>query len=181
MSRIASAPVAIPSGVEINLDGQNVFVKGPKGELRMAAHELVRMEREDGQFRVFSRKDSKEAVALAGTIRALVNNMVQGVTNGFEKKLEINGVGYRAQAQNEGKGQKLNLTLGVSHPVVYDVPQGISVETPSQTEIVVRGADKQQVGQVAAEIRAFRPPEPYKGKGVKYADEHIVRKQAKKK
>ena len=177
MSRIAKAPVAIPSGVEVNLDGQNVSVKGPKGELRIAAHELVKVEREDGEFRFSSRKDSKEAVALAGTIRALVNNMVQGVTNGFEKRLEINGVGYRAQAQ----GQKLNLTLGFSHPVVYDVPQGISVETPTQTEIVVKGADKQKVGQVAAEIRAFRPPEPYKGKGIRYSDEHVVRKQAKKK
>lgn len=177
MSRIANAPVAIPSGVELSLDGQNVSVKGPNGQLNVAAHQLVRVEKEDGQFRVYTRKDSKEAVALAGTIRALVNNMVQGVTKGFERRLEITGVGYRAQAQ----GQKLNLTLGFSHPVVYDIPAGITVETPTQTEVVVKGADKQQVGQVAAEIRAFRPPEPYKGKGVRYSDERIIRKQAKKK
>jgi len=177
MSRIANAPVAIPSGVELALDGQNISVKGPKGEMRIAAHELVGVEQEDGVCRVSARSDSKAAMALAGTTRALVNNMVQGVTNGFEKKLEINGVGYRAQ----GQGQKLNLTLGFSHPVVYDVPEGVTVETPTQTEIVVRGADKQQVGQVAAEIRAFRPPEPYKGKGIRYSDEHVVRKQAKKK
>jgi large subunit ribosomal protein L6 len=177
MSRIANVPVSIPAGVQLNLDGQNISVKGPNGELRIAAHELVRLEQEDGQFKVYSRKDSKEAVALAGTTRALVNNMVQGVTNGFERRLEIIGVGYRAQAQ----GQKLNLTLGFSHPVVYDVPEGVTVETPTQTEIVVKGADKQQVGHVAAEIRAYRPPEPYKGKGVRYSDEHVVRKQAKKK
>ena len=177
MSRIASAPVTIPSGVELSLQGQNVSVKGPNGQLQFSAHDLVRMEQEDGVFRVYSRQDSKAAVALAGTTRALVNNMVRGVSQGFEKRLEINGVGYRAQAQ----GQKLNLTLGFSHPVVYDLPEGITVETPTQTEIIVKGADKQQVGQVAAEIRAFRPPEPYKGKGIKYSDEHIVRKQAKKK
>ena len=177
MSRIANVPVSIPAGVQLNLEGQNISVKGPNGELRIAAHELVRLEQEDGQFKVYSRKDSKEAVALAGTTRALVNNMVQGVTNGFERRLEIIGVGYRAQAQ----GHKLNLTLGFSHPVVYDVPEGVTVETPTQTEIVVKGADKQQVGHVAAEIRAYRPPEPYKGKGVRYSDEHVVRKQAKKK
>lgn len=177
MSRIANAPVSIPSGVELKLDGQNVSVKGPKGELRMSAHELVAVEQEDGVFKVHSRVESKEAVALAGTTRALVNNMVNGVTSGFEKRLAINGVGYRAQAQ----GQNLNLTLGFSHPVVYKVPEGVSVETPAQTEIVVKGADKQQVGQVAAEIRAYRPPEPYKGKGIRYADEYVLRKQAKKK
>lgn len=177
MSRIANAPVTIPSGVELKLDGQNVSVKGPKGELRIAAHELVEVAQEDSVFKVRSRVDSKEAVALAGTTRALVNNMVNGVTNGFEKRLTIIGVGYRAQAQ----GQKLNLTLGFSHPVAYDVPEGVSVETPTQTEVVVRGADKQQVGQVAAEIRAYRPPEPYKGKGIRYADEYVLRKQAKKK
>lgn len=177
MSRIANWPVTIPSGVELNLDGQIVSVKGPKGELRISAHELVGMQQEDGEFKVHSRVDSKEAVALAGTTRALVNNMVNGVTNGFEKRLQINGVGYRAQAQ----GQTLNLTLGFSHPVVYQVPEGVSVETPTQTEIVIKGADKQQVGQVAAEIRAYRPPEPYKGKGIRYSDEHVLRKQAKKK
>jgi large subunit ribosomal protein L6 len=177
MSRIANAPVSIPSGVELTLEGQNVSVKGPKGELRISAHELVAVEQDEGVFKVRSRTDSKDAVALAGTTRALVNNMVQGVTSGFEKRLEIIGVGYRAQAQ----GQKLNLTLGFSHPVVYEVPQGVTVETPTQTEIVVKGVDKQQVGQVAAEIRSFRPPEPYKGKGVRYADEYVLRKQAKKK
>ncbi len=177
MSRIANAPVTIPSGVELKLDGQNVSVKGPKGELRIAAHELVEVAQEDSVFKVRSRVDSKEAVALAGTTRALVNNMVNGVTDGFEKRLTIIGVGYRAQAQ----GQKLNLTLGFSHPVAYDVPEGVSVETPTQTEVVVRGADKQQVGQVAAEIRAYRPPEPYKGKGIRYSDEYVLRKQAKKK
>lgn len=177
MSRIANAPVTIPSGVQLNLDGQHVSVKGPKGELRISAHELVGVAQEDGVCKVHPRVDSKEAVALAGTTRALVNNMVNGVTNGFEKRLTIIGVGYRAQAQ----GQKLNLTLGFSHPVAYEVPEGVSVETPTQTEIVVRGADKQQVGQVAAEIRAYRPPEPYKGKGVRYTDEHVLRKQAKKK
>lgn len=177
MSRIANWPVTIPSGVELNLDGQIVSVKGPKGELRISAHELVGVEQEDGVLTVHSRVDSKEAVALAGTTRALVNNMVNGVTNGFEKRLQINGVGYRAQAQ----GQTLNLTLGFSHPVAYQVPEGVSVETPTQTEIVVKGADKQQVGQVAAEIRAYRPPEPYKGKGIRYSDEHVLRKQAKKK
>lgn len=177
MSRIANAPVSIPSGVQLNLEGQDISVKGPNGELRISAHELVRVEQEDGEFRVFSRRDSKEAVALAGTTRALVNNMVQGVTKGFERRLEIVGVGYRAQVQ----GQKLNLTLGFSHPVVYEAPEGVTVETPTQTEIVVKGPDKQQVGHVAAEIRSYRPPEPYKGKGVRYSDEHVARKQAKKK
>jgi len=177
MSRIANAPVTIPSGVELSLDGQNVSVKGPKGELRLSAHQLVGLEQEDGMFKVHARAESTEAVALAGTTRALVNNMVHGVSSGFEKRLEINGVGYRAQAQ----GQKLNLTLGFSHPVVYEVPDGVTVETPTQTEIVVKGADKQQVGQVAAEIRGYRPPEPYKGKGIRYSDEYVLRKQAKKK
>jgi len=177
MSRIASAPVAIPAGVELSLDGQNVSVKGPKGEMQLAAHQLVRMERKEDVFRVYTREASQKAVAMAGTTRALVNNMVHGVANGFEKRLQINGVGYRAQ----GQGQTLNLTLGFSHPVAYKVPEGVTVETPTQTEVVVKGADKQQVGQVAAEIRAFRPPEPYKGKGIKYADERVLRKQAKKK
>lgn len=177
MSRIANAPVVIPAGVQLDLEGQQISVKGPKGELRMSAHDLVQVEQKDGRFRVRSRRDSKEAVALAGTTRALVNNMVRGVSQGFEKRLEIVGVGYRAQAQ----GQKLNLTLGFSHPVVYEVPSGVTVETPSQTEIVIKGADRQQVGHVASEIRRYRPPEPYKGKGIRYSDEHVVRKQAKKK
>ena len=176
MSRIANAPIELPSGVEVTLSGNLVKVKGSKGELEWNAHELVSVKQEDAQLKIATNNDSKTAVALAGTTRALVNNMVTGVSTGFEKKLTIIGVGYRAQAQ----GQKLNLTLGFSHPVVYEVPVGIKVETPSNTEIVVTGIDKQQIGQVAAEIRAYRPPEPYKGKGVRYSDEHVVRKQAKK-
>lgn len=177
MSRIANTPVKLPSGVEVTLDGSLIKVKGSKGELEWNIHELVTVNQEDAQVKVSANDGSKHAVALAGTTRALVNNMVVGVTEGFEKKLAIVGVGYRAQAQ----GQKLNLTLGFSHPVVYQVPQGIKVETPSNTEIVVSGIDKQKVGQAAAEIRAYRKPEPYKGKGVRYADEYVLRKQAKKK
>jgi len=177
MSRIANAPVSLPSGVDVTLDGQLIKVKGSKGELEWNVHELVSVKQEDAQLKVSTNDDSKQATALAGTTRALVNNMVTGVTAGFEKKLTIIGVGYRAQAQ----GQKLNLTLGFSHPVNYEVPAGITVTTPSNTEIVVTGIDKQKVGQVAAEIRAYRPPEPYKGKGVRYTDEYVLRKQAKKK
>ncbi|MGH1543040.1 MAG: 50S ribosomal protein L6 [Arenicella sp.] len=177
MSRIANAPVDLPSGVEVTLSADLIKVKGAKGELELKPHPFVTVEQEDAQLKVKTAKDSQSAVALAGTTRALVNNMVTGVTNGFEKRLTIIGVGYRAQAQ----GQKLNLTLGFSHPVVYEVRDGIKVETPSNTEIVVTGIDKQKVGQVAAEIRSYRPPEPYKGKGVRYSDEHVVRKQAKKK
>ena len=177
MSRIANAPVSLPSGVVVTLDGQLIKVKGSKGELEWNVHELVSVKQEDAQLKVSTNDDSKQATALAGTTRALVNNMVTGVSAGFEKKLTIIGVGYRAQAQ----GQKLNLTLGFSHPVNYEVPAGITVTTPSNTEIVVSGIDKQKVGQVAAEIRAYRPPEPYKGKGVRYTDEYVLRKQAKKK
>jgi large subunit ribosomal protein L6 len=177
MSRIAKNPVVLPSGVEVKTDGQNVTVKGSKGTLAHSVHKLVTM-KQDGNVLSFSANDeSKEANALAGTTRALLNNMVVGVTQGFERKLDLVGVGYRAQAQ----GKVLNLTLGFSHPVNFEVPEGITVETPSQTEIVVKGTDKQQVGQVAAKIRAYRPPEPYKGKGVKYRDEVIARKEAKKK
>lgn len=177
MSRIANNPVAVPAGVEVNLDGNLVKVKGPKGESEWNAHAAVKVAFEDGQFTFKTNEEGKQAVALAGTTRSLVNNMVIGVSEGFERKLTIIGVGYRAQAQ----GKKLNLTLGFSHPVAYELPDGVSAETPSQTEIVLTGIDKQKVGQVAAEIRAFRPPEPYKGKGVRYADEHVVRKQTKKK
>jgi large subunit ribosomal protein L6 len=177
MSRIANNPVALPSGVDVSLDAGLIRIKGPKGELEWSAHELVSVEQGDAELRFKPANESKQASALAGTTRALVNNMVTGVSQGFEKKLTVIGVGYRAQAQ----GQKLNLTLGFSHPVVYNLPDGVSAQTPSQTEIVLAGADKQQVGQVAAEIRAFRPPEPYKGKGIRYSDEHVVRKQAKKK
>jgi large subunit ribosomal protein L6 len=177
MSRIANAPVDLPSGVEVTLTGQLVKVKGLKGELEWNTHKLVSVAKEDAQIKVSANDQSKNAVALAGTTRALINNMVTGVMTGFQKKLNIVGVGYRAQAQ----GQKLNLTLGFSHPVVYEVRDGVTVETPSNTEIVVTGIDKQKVGQVAAEIRAYRKPEPYKGKGVRYSDEYVLRKQAKKK
>ncbi len=177
MSRIANAPVSLPSGVDVTLSGQVIKVKGSKGELEWNVHELVSVVQEDAQVKVAANDKSKQAVAIAGTTRALINNMVTGVSDGFEKKLTIIGVGYRAQAQ----GQKLNLTLGFSHPVVYEVPAGIKVATPSNTEIVVSGIDKQKVGQVAAEIRAYRKPEPYKGKGVRYSDEYVLRKQAKKK
>lgn len=177
MSRIANAPVDLPSGVEVTLQGNLVKVKGSKGELEWNAHELVSVAQEDAQLKVSANGESKNANMLAGTTRALINNMVTGVTAGFEKKLTIIGVGYRAQVQ----GQKLNLTLGFSHPVVYEVREGIKIETPSNTEIIVSGIDKQKVGQVAAEIRAYRKPEPYKGKGIRYSDEHVLRKQAKKK
>lgn len=171
-------PVAVPKGVEINLNGQHVNVKGSKGVMEHDIHDLVTVESSNDEL-VFAPKNEADAdaAAQAGTVRALLRNMIIGVTDGFEKKLELVGVGYRAQVQ----GNTLNLTLGFSHPVNYPVPEGITVETPSQTEVIVRGIDKQRVGQVAAEIRAYRPPEPYKGKGVKYADEHIVRKEAKKK
>jgi len=177
MSRVAKSPVSVPSGVEIKLDGGLLRVKGPKGNLEHAVHPLVKVA-QDGNVLTFLRNnDSKLARAASGTTRALVNNMVKGVSKGFEKKLTIIGVGFRAAVQ----GKKLNLTLGYSHPVAYDVPNGIAIECPEQTVIIVRGADKQQVGQVAAEIRAYRPPEPYKGKGVRYADEHVAKKEAKKK
>ena len=176
MSRIANAPIALPSGVEISIDAGLIKVKGSKGELEFKPHSDVAVEQVETDIKVKAVASGQSAVALAGTTRALLNNMVTGVTQGFEKKLTIVGVGYRAQAQ----GQKLNLTLGFSHPVVYEVPAGVKVETPSNTEIVVTGIDKQQIGQVAAEIRAYRRPEPYKGKGVRYSDEHVIRKQAKK-
>jgi large subunit ribosomal protein L6 len=177
MSRIAKNPVTLPAGVEVKADGQQVTVKGSMGTLDHKVHKLVTMKQEGQELSFSANDESKAANALAGTTRALLNNMVIGVSQGFERKLDLVGVGYRAQAQ----GKVLNLTLGFSHPVNFDVPEGITVETPSQTEIVVKGADKQQVGQVAAKIRAYRPPEPYKGKGVKYRDEVIVRKEAKKK
>jgi len=177
MSRIANNPVQLPSSVEVKESGQQVSVKGPKGMLEHCIHGLVEMSHENNELRFKARDGSQAANALSGTTRAILNNMVAGVTEGFEKKLELVGVGYRAQA----KGKTLNLTLGFSHPVDYALPEGVTADTPSQTEIVVKGIDKQQVGQVAAEIRAFRPPEPYKGKGVRYADEVIVRKEAKKK
>ena len=175
MSRIAKNPVELPSGVEVKMSGRNIQVKGPKGELSLDLHPTVDMVHEDNQLRLAATTEDS-AMAMAGTMRALVSNMVTGVSVGYEKKLTIVGVGYRAQAQ----GNSLNLSLGFSHPVVYQIAKGVSVETPSQTEIVVSGTDKQLVGQTAAEIRRFRPPEPYKGKGVRYADEQVRRKQAKK-
>jgi len=177
MSRVANIPVIVPSGIEFKMNQDMVQIKGPKGELSHQVHSLVNVQ-QDGDALTFSVNDeSMQAKALSGTTRAVINNMVTGVSQGFEKKLTIIGVGYRVAVQ----GKKLNLTLGFSHPVDYQVPDGIIIETPSQTEIVVKGADKQKVGQVAAEIRAYRPPEPYKGKGVRYTDEHVVRKEAKKK
>lgn len=177
MSRIAKAPVAIPSGVTVNLDAKSISVKGGKGQLEMALHQDVEVKNEDNSLVFAPRGGSKQANAMAGTTRALVNNMVIGVTEGFEKKLELQGVGYRAAA----KGSVLNLTLGFSHPVDYELPEGVSAEVAGQTSVVLKSADKQKLGQAAAEIRAFRPPEPYKGKGVRYADEYVRRKEAKKK
>jgi large subunit ribosomal protein L6 len=177
MSRIASKPVVLPKGVELNLAGREIKAKGPKGEMAMQLHPEVELQIEDGTAKVTARSGSKFSVAMSGTTRALLNNLVTGVNEGFEKKLQLVGVGYRAKAS----AKSLNLTLGFSHPVNYTVPEGIEISTPSQTEIVVQGIDKQKVGQVAAEIRAYRPPEPYKGKGVRYFDEHVVRKEAKKK
>src|SRR5581483_4719687 len=177
MSRIAKYPVVVPKGVEVKLAGRNLSVKGPKGQLSYEIHPLVNVTQADGQLRFARTGDTPMARAISGTMRALVNNMVAGVTKGFEKKLTIIGVGFRAAVQ----GKKLNLTLGYSHPIVYAIPDGITIEAPDQTNLVVKGANKQLVGQVAAEIRAFRPPEPYKGKGVRYTDEQIVRKEAKKK
>ena len=177
MSRIAKAPVKLPKGVEYTRNGNVVTLKGGKGSLSLELNNEVELSHEDGVLQVAPRSGSRFATAIAGTTRALLANMVKGVSAGFERKLELVGVGYRAQAQ----GNKLNLSLGFSHPVVHQVPAGVTVETPSQTEIVVRGADKQIVGQVAAEIRGYRPPEPYKGKGVRYAGERVVIKEAKKK
>ena len=175
MSRVAKNPIKLPSGVDINISGSQLSVKGPKGNLAVNLHPSISFDENDGEYMV--KPDSDKYLAMAGTFRALVNNMVIGVSTGFQKKLQLVGVGYRAQAQ----GKQLNLSLGLSHPVNYQVPEGIEIETPAATEIIVRGCDKQKVGQVCAEIRAFRPPEPYKGKGVKYADEQVVRKEAKKK
>ena len=177
MSRIANSPVELPSGVDIKLEGQDITVKGSKGSLSLAVSQHVEVKQDDKVLK-FSAKDGvKKSVALAGTTRALVSNMVFGVSQGFEKKLILNGVGYRTKIA----GKTLNLVLGFSHDVNYELPEGVTAETPSQTEIVLKSADKQLLGQVAAEIRAFRPPEPYKGKGVRYADEYVRRKEAKKK
>jgi len=177
MSRIGKAPITLPDGVSITIDGQNVKVKGKKGELEVTLVEEVTIANGDDGVQVTAVADTQRARAMWGMSRTIVDNMVIGVSEGFTKKLEINGVGYRAQAQ----GQKLTMQLGFSHEVIFPVPEGITVVTPKQTEIEVSGIDKQAVGQTAAKIRSFRPPEPYKGKGVKYADEFIFRKEGKKK
>ncbi len=177
MSRVAKQPVNIPSGVEVSVDGRSVTIKGKKGSMQHELHPGVDMQRKDDLLSFTPRKDVAKANAQAGTARAVVNNIIKGVSEGFDRKLTLVGVGYRAQA----KGNVLNLTLGYSHPIEYQLPQGITVETPTPTEIVVKGADKQMVGQVAAIIRGYRPPEPYKGKGIRYSDEMVVRKEAKKK
>lgn len=177
MSRVAKNPVVVPAGVEVKLSGQDIAVKGAKGQLELHIHQNVEVSQNESVLTFASRDGAKHSRALAGTTRALINNMVQGVSNGFEKKLELVGVGYRAQA----KGSILNLSLGFSHPVNYSLPSGVTAETPSQTEILIKGIDKQLVGQVAAEVRDFRRPEPYKGKGVRYANERVRRKEAKKK
>lgn len=177
MSRIANSPVEIPKGVEISISNQNLNVKGSKGNLSLVVHDLVKVEQGETALQFSAAEKSKKSGALAGTFRAIAFNMVTGVSEGFTKELQLIGVGYRAQAQ----GKKLTLNLGFSHPVEYAVPEGIEIETPSQTQVIVKGIDKQLVGQVAAEIRDFRPPEPYKGKGVRYVDEYVKRKEAKKK
>jgi len=177
MSRIAKYPIDLPKGVEVSFETSEICVKGPLGSLSQFLLPAVNVQREGEQLICRADTSAPNAGAMSGTMRALVNNMVIGVTKGFEKKLSLVGVGYRAQAQ----GSKLNLTLGFSHPVVHEMPDGIKVETPTQTEILIKGIDKQVVGQVAAEIRAYRSPEPYKGKGVRYADEVVVIKETKKK
>jgi large subunit ribosomal protein L6 len=177
MSRIAKNPVALPAGVQVEIDALGVTVKGPLGALRQHINAAVVVQQDGNAIRCKSAEGAANGSAHAGTARALISNMVIGVTAGFQRKLTLVGVGYRAQAQ----GSKLNLALGFSHPVVHEMPEGIKVETPTQTEILIKGADKQQVGQVAAEIRAYRAPEPYKGKGVRYADEKVILKETKKK
>jgi len=177
MSRIANNPVTFPEKVEVSQDGQQINVKGQKGNQSFQVHDSVNVSIEDGKVLFAPRGSDKKSNALAGTTRSVVSSMVQGVSEGFEKRLELRGVGYRAQV----KGKVLNLTLGFSHPVDHPIPEGITIETPSQTEVVVKGADKQLVGQVAANIRDYRPPEPYKGKGVRYLGEYVAMKEAKKK
>ena len=178
MSRVGNYPIDVPKGVEVTLDASSLRVKGAKGVLSAPLDEAVEIKREDDRLRFVARRADQHSQSMAGTLRALVRNMMIGVSQGFSKKLELQGVGYRAAAQGVGL---LDLQLGFSHPVKYKLPEGIKVETPSQTEVIVTGVDKQLVGQVASEIRGFRPPEPYKGKGVRYANERVVRKEAKKK
>lgn len=177
MSRVAKNPVKLPKGVEVKVDAGTLTVKGSKGTLSLDLSGKVDVKQEDGQLVFEPANGDAQNWAMAGTTRSLANNMIVGVSDGYERKLQLVGVGYRAKAS----GNTLNLALGFSHPVDYELPQGVTVETPSQTEIVLRGVDKQQIGQVAADIRAFRPPEPYKGKGIRYADENVRRKEAKKK
>ena len=177
MSRVGKMPIALPSGAEATITAEQITVKGPLGTLSQSLNGLVNIENNNGTLNFKVANDSREANAMSGTLRALVNNMVNGVTKGFEKKLTLVGVGYRAAAQ----GDKLNLSLGFSHPVVHQMPAGVKVETPTQTEILIKGINRQQVGQVAAEVRAYRSPEPYKGKGVRYSDEVVVIKETKKK
>ena len=177
MSRIGRMPIAIPTGVDVTIDGRQVHVKGPKGELSLEVSPPIEVQQNDGVITVTRPSDEGEIRALHGLSRSLIANMVKGVTEGYEKRLTLVGVGFRAQAA----GDKINLSLGFSHPVVHAMPKGVKVETPQQTEIVVKGIDKQQVGQVAAEIRAYRPPEPYKGKGIRYVGEYVKIKETKKK
>ncbi|NMP31653.1 50S ribosomal protein L6 [Thalassotalea sp. M1531] len=177
MSRVAKAPVSIPAGVTVTLSGQDITVKGPQGELTRTINGLVSVSQEENAIVTTVAEESKAAWMQAGTARANINNMVEGVSKGFTKKLILNGVGYRAKAA----GKSLNLSLGFSHPVDHAIPEGVKCETPTQTEVVLTGADKQLVGQVAANIRSYREPEPYKGKGIRYDDEHVRRKEAKKK
>ena len=177
MSRVGKMPITVPQGVDVQITADQITVKGANGTLTRPVHALVAVQKDGGQLKFVPANDSAEANAMSGTLRALLNNMVNGVSKGFEKKLTLVGVGFRAQAQ----GQKLNLQIGFSHPVGKDMPAGIKVETPTPTEILIKGADRQVVGQVAAEVRAIRPPEPYKGKGIRYADERVVLKETKKK
>ncbi len=177
MSRVGKMPVTVPQGVDVAIKDDQINVKGALGALALTQNALVTIKNDAGKLTFAPANDSREANAMSGTMRQLVNNMVTGVTKGFEKKLSLIGVGYKAQAQ----GAKLNLTVGYSHPVVMDMPAGIKVETPTPTEVVIKGSDRQRVGQIAAEVRAVRPPEPYKGKGIRYADEKITIKETKKK
>ena len=177
MSRIGKKPVAVPSGITANVEGQMVKIKGPKGALQVVLHDDVSVKLDGGEIKVDPRFETKRALSQWGTSRTLISNLISGVTKGFERKLEINGVGYRAAVQ----GKNLQLALGYSHDVVYPIPEGITIATPKPVEIVITGSDRQKVGQVAAEIREYRPPEPYKGKGIKYSDERIFRKEGKKK
>lgn len=177
MSRVGKKPITIPKGVQVNIAGQKVSVKGPKSTLELSINPAVEIQQTGDIINVIAKQDAANSGAYSGTMRALLQNMIVGVAQGYTRKLELVGVGFKAQAQ----GKVLNLALGFSHPIAFRVPEGITIETPSQTEVVIKGADKQQVGQVAAVIRGYKPPEPYNGKGVKYSDEVVVRKEAKKK